>query len=42
MVDDAADAACAPLRALFTERKGVNARTLVAPHATCTSQKIRK
>lgn len=42
VVDDAADAACGPLRQLFTERKGIDARIVVAPHATQTSQKIRK
>lgn len=42
VVDDAKDAACPPLHALFAERKGVNARLLIAPHAAATSQKIRK
>ena len=42
VVDDAGDAACGPLHGLMAAAKGNNARILVAPHATRSSQKIRK
>jgi hypothetical protein len=41
-VDNAADEAYKPLSEAIAAAKGVDAKLIIAPQATCSSQKIQK